>query len=116
MSFLSFLKAIGHDLKKGLDFLLTNSWVQAGEAIAINTFAPGLGPLFNATKQAVMLAELKATALGHQDGSGPQKLADVASTPNSHAPFSANSPTLSGKGEPDTGVRVPLTLAAYAFT
>ena len=77
MSFISFLKAVGHDFKRGLDFLLFNPYVQAAEGVAFNVLLPGLGPIFNSTKAAVVLAEQKAAALGKQDGTGVQKLADV---------------------------------------
>jgi hypothetical protein len=75
MSFLSVLKAVGRDFKKGLDYILP--WAQGAGEVAISLFAPALGPLFNSTVSAVVLAEQKAAALGKQDGSGPQKLADV---------------------------------------
>ncbi len=77
MSFVSFLKAVGHDFKKGLDFLLYNPYANAVENVAFNVALPGLGPVFNATKAAVILAEQKAAALGKQGGTGVQKLADV---------------------------------------
>lgn len=75
MSFLSFLKAVGHDFKKGLDFLLP--WAAGAGEVAVGLFAPALGPMFNATVSAVVLAEQKMAALGTQDGTGPQKLKDV---------------------------------------
>ncbi len=77
MSFLSFLKAVGKDFKKGIDFLLYNPWAQAAEGVAFNVALPGLGAAFNVTKTAVILAEQKWAALGKQDGTGVQKLADV---------------------------------------
>jgi hypothetical protein len=73
--FVSFLEALGRDFKKGLDFILPLA-EGAGE-VAVSIFAPALGPLFNTTVSAVALAEQKATALGAQNGSGAQKLADV---------------------------------------
>ena len=75
MSFKSFLQAVGHDFKVGLRFILP--WAEGAGEMAISLFAPALGPLFNSTVSAVVLAEQKAAALGRQDGSGPQKLADV---------------------------------------
>lgn len=75
MSFISFLKAVGRDFKKGLDYILP--WAAGAGEVAVSLFAPALGPMFNATVSAVVLAEQKAAALGKQDGSGPQKLADV---------------------------------------
>jgi hypothetical protein len=75
MSFVSFLKAVGHDFKKGLNFILP--WAEGAGEVAVSLFAPALGPLFNSTVSAVVLAEQKAAALGNQAGTGPQKLADV---------------------------------------
>ena len=75
MSFISVLKAIGHDFKKGLDFVLP--WAAGAGEVAIGLFAPQLGPLFNKTVTAVMLAEQNAAAIGKQDGTGAQKLAAV---------------------------------------
>ena len=68
MSFTSFLKAIGHDFKVGLEHILPIA-ESAGEA-AVQIFLPALSPLFNSTVTAVILAEQKAAALGKQDGSG----------------------------------------------
>jgi len=75
MSFVGFLKAVGRDFKKGLNFILP--WAAGAGEVAISLFAPSLGTLFNSTVSAVVLAEQKAAALGKQDGSGPQKMADV---------------------------------------
>ncbi len=75
MSFLSFLKAVGHDFKRGLDYILP--WAAGAGEVAVSLFAPALGPLFNSTVSAVVLAEQKAAALGIQSGTGAQKLADV---------------------------------------
>jgi hypothetical protein len=75
MSFISVLKKIGQDFKKGLDFILP--WAAGAGEVAVGLFAPALGPLFNSTVAAVALAEQKAAALNTQSGSGPQKLADV---------------------------------------
>jgi hypothetical protein len=74
MSFKSFLAAVGSDFKKGLDFILP--WAATAGEVAVQTFAPALGPMFNATVSAVVLAEQKAAAL-KQAKSGTQKLADV---------------------------------------
>lgn len=73
----SWLDKIGEEFKKGLDFLLTNPAATTAENIAIDTFAPGLGPLFQSTKAAVALAEQNATAIGQQKGTGAQKSAAV---------------------------------------
>ena len=77
MGFISFLKTVGRDFKKGLDFLLYNPYAASAEQIAFNIAMPGLGTIFNSTRAAVILAEQKYAALGKQSGTGPQKLADV---------------------------------------
>jgi hypothetical protein len=73
--FLSILETIGRDFKKGLDAILP--YAETAGEVAVNIFAPALGPLFNSTVTAVSLAEQKAAALGKQTGTGAQKLADV---------------------------------------
>jgi hypothetical protein len=74
VGFKSFMEHVGHDLKNGLDFILP--WAAGAGEVAVGIFAPGLGPMFNATVAAVVLAEQKANALGKAQA-GPQKLADV---------------------------------------
>jgi len=74
MGFKSLMQHIGHDIKVGLDFILP--WAEGAGELAVKVFAPGLGPMFNATVAAVALAEQKAAALNQQKN-GPQKLADV---------------------------------------
>lgn len=73
--FVSFLEHVGHDFKKGLDPALKVA-ATAGE-VAVQIFAPALGPLFNQTVAAVISAEQNAAAIGQQQGSGTQKLAAV---------------------------------------
>ena len=75
MSFISFLKAVGHDFKKGLEYILPIAET-AGE-VAVSIFAPALGPLFNQTVAAVVTAEQSAVAAGASGGSGVSKLAAV---------------------------------------
>lgn len=75
MSFKSWLKKVGEDFKKGLDFILP--WAEGAGQVAVSVFAPALGPLFNSTVTAVATAEQNFAALGNQDGSGPSKLAAV---------------------------------------
>jgi|SRR5437879_660944 len=75
MSFKSWLQKVGEDFRKGLDFVLPLAETAGETAVAI--FAPQLGPLFNQTVTAVATAEQNFTALGKQNGSGPQKLASV---------------------------------------
>lgn len=72
--FVSFLEAVGKDFKKGLDVLL--KFAPEAET-AVGIFAPQLGPAFNTTVNAVVMAEQKYAALGKQTGTGQQKLADV---------------------------------------
>lgn len=75
MSVKSFLSAVGHDIKKGLDFLLP--WAAGAGEVAVGLFAPALGPLFNQTVAAVVTAEQAAAAVGKQEGSGAQKASAV---------------------------------------
>ena|SRR6267154_4349056 len=76
MSFISFLKHVGHDFKVGFNYVLPIAET-AGE-VAVKLYAPELSPLFNGTVSAVVLAEQKYAALG-QEKVGAKKLADVLS-------------------------------------
>jgi hypothetical protein len=69
--FVSWLQHVGQAFNIVLHIAATT-----GEA-AVAVFAPELGPIFNATVAAVVLAERKYAALGKQAGTGQQKLADV---------------------------------------
>lgn len=73
--FESILEKVGKEFWKGLKFLVPIA--ETAGKLAIQDFAPELGPVFNTTVAAVALAEQKAAALGQQSGTGPQKLADV---------------------------------------
>src|ERR1035438_10768851 len=73
--FVSFLEAVGKDFQKGLHFILPIA-ASSGE-VAVSLFAPSLGPMFNSTVNAVVLAEQKYAALKQQTGTGASKLADV---------------------------------------
>lgn len=75
MSFVSWLDAVGHDFKVGLDKILP--WAEGAGETAVAIFAPQLGPTFNATVAAVASVEQKFAAMGQQTGSGAQKLAEV---------------------------------------
>lgn len=75
MSFKSWLTKVGEDFKKGLDFLLP--WLRGAGQVAVDVFAPALGPAYNATVTAIAMAEQNAAALGKQSGTGAQKLASV---------------------------------------
>lgn len=92
MSFTSILKAIGHDFKKGLDYILPIAETAGEMAVAI--YAPALGPLFNQTVAAVVTAEQNAAAIGKQNGTGAQKLASVVQL---MGPLIAQSLTDAGK-------------------
>lgn len=76
MSFKSFLQKVGEDFKKLFESPVTQTIEKLAAGVGTVMF-PALGPLFNSTVNAVILAEQKAAALGKQNGSGPQKLADV---------------------------------------
>ena len=76
MSFKSFLQTVGSDFKK----VFESPWTQKAEQIAgaaLTIAFPPLGAAFNLTTSAVIMAEQKYAALGKQNGTGPQKLADV---------------------------------------
>lgn len=75
MSFTSWLDAVGHDFKVGLDKILP--WAQGAGETAVAIFAPQLGSVFNATVAAVATVEQKFAAMGQQTGTGSQKLADA---------------------------------------
>ena len=75
--FVTFLEAVGKDFQKGLTLVLP--WAGGAGEVAVAAFAPSLGPMFNSTVSAVVLAEQKYAALKQQTGSGPSKLSDVVS-------------------------------------
>lgn len=75
MSFKSWLQHVGEDFKRGLDFILP--WAEGAGRVAVQVFAPELGPLYNQTVFAVATAEQSMAALGKQSGSGPTKLGMV---------------------------------------
>lgn len=69
--FLSLLKTIGRDFLK-----YVIPWAATAGEVAVAAFVPALGPMFNQTVSAVIMAEQKYVALGTVKA-GPQKLADV---------------------------------------
>lgn len=77
MSVKTFLQKVGADFKKGLDFVLP--YAEGAGSVAVQLFAPSLGPMFNQTVAAVVTAEQNAAAIGKQNGTGAQKLASVVS-------------------------------------
>lgn len=64
--FVSFLKSVGHDVKWFLDKILP--FAASTGAVAISVFAPGLGPVYNATVQAVITAEQSAAQVAASGG------------------------------------------------
>ena len=79
MSFVSVMKAIGHDIKVVFDSPFFQTGVKVAESV-VGMAIPGLGPAFNLTVNAVLTAEANFAAIGKQNGSGPQKLAAVMTT------------------------------------
>lgn len=73
--FLSWLSHAEQAFVKGITVILHIAENEGEVAVAI--FAPELGPLFNSTVAAVVMAGQKWAALGKQSGTGQQKLADV---------------------------------------
>jgi hypothetical protein len=73
--FVSFLETAGKDFEKGLAVILP--WAAGAGEVAVAAFAPSLGPMFNSTVSAVVLAEQSAAAAGKQTGSGASKLSAV---------------------------------------
>jgi len=72
--FVSFLETVGRDFQKGLTAILP--YAAGGGEVAVAAFAPALGPMFNSTVSAVVLAEQKYVALKNTKA-GASKLADV---------------------------------------
>jgi hypothetical protein len=75
--FVSFLDAVGHDFRLGLDKLLPI--VETAGETAVSIFMPGVSPLFNQSVAAIVTAEQSAAAIGQQSGTGTQKAAAVVS-------------------------------------
>ena len=100
MSAKTFLEAVGKDFKKGLDAILPYAET-AGET-AVSIFAPSLGPMFNSTVNAVVLAEQNAAAISKQSGSGVSKLASVVTLMGS---LIKQGLTDAGKAADDTAVQ-----------
>jgi len=92
MSFISVLDAIGHDFKTGLDKILP--WATGAGQVAVDIFAPTLGPLFQSTVAAVANVEQKFAAMGQQTGTGVQKLAEAATI---MGPMISQALTIAGK-------------------
>jgi|SRR5581483_6588162 len=75
-SFTSILTHIGGFFKKIFDVAIPVA--QAAEPV-IDLALPGIASLYNSTVAMVANAEMAATAAGAQNGTGPQKLAQVLS-------------------------------------
>jgi hypothetical protein len=73
--FVSFLETAGKDIEKIFSKDIV-PYLPMAES-AVSAFAPSASPMFNATANAVIMAEQNAAAIGQQVGSGPQKLAAV---------------------------------------
>lgn len=76
MGFTSVMKKVGQDIEK----VFLSPWFQTGVNLAegvIGLAVPALGPLFNATANAVMTTEANFAAVGKSSGTGQQKLASV---------------------------------------
>lgn len=99
MGFVSFMKAVGHDIKKGLDFILP--YAETMGETAVSLLAPSLGPLFNQTVAAVVTAEQAAVAAGQQK-TGTQKLAAVVAL---MGPLIKQALTDAGKPNNDTDIQ-----------
>jgi hypothetical protein len=69
--FVSFLEAIGRDIKKELP------WVAKVAEVGVAGFFPAASPLFNQIANECITAEQNFAAIGQQSGTGPQKAAAV---------------------------------------
>lgn len=79
MSFISVMKAIGHDI----NWLFHTKAFVVGEEVAgavLDTIAPGAAPLIKLIVSQVTTTEANFAAIGQQTGTGVQKLAAVMST------------------------------------
>ncbi len=75
MSAKSWLSKVGEDFKKGLDDILP--YAETSGEVAVDLFAPALGPIFKTTVTAAVTAEKNFAAVGKQGGTGASKLAAV---------------------------------------
>lgn len=79
MSFVSVMKAIGHDI----DWLFHTKAFVIGEQVAVSAasiFAPAAAPLLNLIIGQVTTTEANFASISQQNGTGVQKLAAVMST------------------------------------
>ena len=81
MSFVSVLETVGKDFKKGLEWALTYAVpVERLVGLLFPAAAPVANEVADATsliQSAILLIEQKYAASGAQNGTGPQKLAEV---------------------------------------
>jgi hypothetical protein len=75
MTFISVMKAIGHDFKVVFTSPVTQQVERVAE-VGLSIAFPAFGSLFHATANAVIMAEQSASILP-KTGTGPQKLAAV---------------------------------------
>ena len=74
MSFKSFLKAVGQDFKKGLDYALK---LEPAVEVGLQIADPPVAALLHLTTATILSVEQKFAAMGAQSGSGAQKSAQV---------------------------------------
>jgi hypothetical protein len=77
--FESFLKAVGHDFKIGLDHVLP---IAQAAVPAVSIINPGVGALLQTSVGVALATEQKFAAMGQQSGTGQQKLAEAVSILN----------------------------------
>ena len=81
MQFISLLKTIGKDFAKGLSFAVKYAMpIETLSKLLFPTLAPAVTAgvdAANLIQNAVLVVEQKFAASGAQDGTGPQKLAEV---------------------------------------
>jgi hypothetical protein len=74
--FESFLSAVGRDFKKGLDVILP---IASAAAAGLTVVNPALGGILTTSIGVVIATEQKFAAMGQQNGTGSQKLAESVS-------------------------------------
>jgi hypothetical protein len=74
MAFKSFLKAVGQDFKKGLDYALK---LEPAVEVGLSIADPPVAALLHLTTATILSVEQKFAAMGSQSGSGAQKSAQV---------------------------------------
>lgn len=72
--FISFLAAVGHDIEKGLSYILP---IAQAATTGISVINPALGGLIQTSIATVINVEQKFAAANAQSGTGAQKLSDA---------------------------------------